>query len=548
MRNCLKRVRLWAVYPIFLLVGGCGNDTASTGSTHYPDQKLKAPNRLDQGVVLAWNRESPPVDDTVNAVSVGQTLVARVRNLDGWLVDKLKDGRLTGEPAMTPEERFNYFVLQKFRGSDKVDDFLTRYETAEALGTRPSSTGAPLPSNANPSTSTAPSPLPPLPPGVTVKQLRDARNSFEGLLSHVKRQLFLIINNSQFRQIKAENPDAGVVTADVNAKPGDTVQEFDFRIRRRPGDEDAWNNLYDGTRAIHNVRVSLGVELDQKVFVLDTAVFPQADAKVQRMQLELFSSAWLQGTLIALAIVLFAGSWLAFRTSLLRDTDLPLRADGWPQFSLARVQLAFWTYLIIGAFLIIWLVTDRLDTLNVTMLTLLGISCATTFFSKMANVVALDGRMSTEVRRAARRLKPIDQLRSDLTAELAQLEQEAAAAGPSGAKPNAQTSVQLADRIQRLRDDLDYLNQNQVMRFIIDLLAENGQVTLHRLQIIAWTIVLGFVFVWKVKRELSMPVFSETLLGLMGLSSLTYVALKVPELKKAKADVKAAADPPAGAA
>ena len=96
MRNCLKRVRLGAVYPIFLLLGGCGNDTASTGSTHYPDQKLKAPNHLDQGVVLAWNRESPPADDKVNTVSVGQTLVVRVRNLDGWLVDKLKDGRLTG--------------------------------------------------------------------------------------------------------------------------------------------------------------------------------------------------------------------------------------------------------------------------------------------------------------------------------------------------------------------------------------------------------------------------------------------------------------------
>jgi hypothetical protein len=529
---------------LFLSVGGCDDHSNSTGSSHYPDQNLKAPNRLDQGVVLAWNREAPPADDKVNAVSVGQTLVVRVRNLDGWLIDKIKDGRLTGEPAMTPDDRFNYFLLQKLRGSDKVDDFLTKYETAAALGNRSSSTGVPPPSTGTPTATTTPSPLPPLPQGVTIKQLRDARNSFEGFLSHVKRQLFLIINNSQFRQIKAENPDAGVVTADVKAKQDDTVQEFDFRIRRRPGDEDAWNNLYDGTRAIHDVRVSLGVELDQKTFVLDTAVFPQADAKVQRMQLELFSEGWLWSTLAALAILLLVGIGLAASTPLLRDTDLPLRGDGWPQFSLSRVQLAFWTYLIIGAFLVIWLVTDRLDTLNATVLALLGISCATTFASKMANVLTLDGGMtSTEVRRAARRFRPIAELRTDLAAELAQLKEQAAAAAPAGPNPNPQLFVQLAARIERLRDDLDYLSHNRFTRFLIDLLGENGKVTLHRLQIIAWTIVLGIVFVSKVKRELSMPVFSDTLLGLMGLSSLTYVALKVPDLKKAQTDVAAAADP-----
>lgn len=541
MWNCSKLLTLWAV--CILLVGGCDHDTASTGSTRYPDQNLKPPNHLDQGVVLAWNRKSPAVDNKVNAVSVGQTLVVRVRNLDGWLVDKLKDGRLTGEPAMTPEERFNYFILQKLRGSDKVDDFLTKYETAEALGARPPSTGVPPPSNANPAASTAPSSLPPLPPGVTVKQLRDARNSFEGLLSHVKRQLFLIVNNSQFRQIKAENPDAGVVTADVNAKPGDTVQEFDFRMRRRPGDEDAWNNLYDGTRAVHDVRVSLGVELDQRTFVLDTAVFPQADAKVQRMKLELFSIGWLWGTLAALALLLFAGICLAYSTPLLRDMDLPMRADGWAQFSLSRVQLAFWTYLVIGAFLIIWLVTDRLDTLNATILALLGISCATTFASKVANVLTLDsGKTAPELVRAKRRDKPVNQLRQELATELEGFKQQVAAPVPGeGSAQNNPASLGI--QIQQARDDLDYLKHNRLTRLFMDLLGENGTVTLHRLQIVAWTIVLGIVFVSKVLRELSMPVFSDTLLGLMGLSSLTYVALKVPELKQTQDQINSVAKP-----
>ena len=36
-----------------------------------------------------------------------------------------------------------------------------------------------------------------------------------------------------------------------------------------------------------------------------------------------------------------------------------------------------------------------------------------------------------------------------------------------------------------------------------------------------------------------MPVFSETLLGLMGLSSATYIALKVPELQKTQKEAEA---------
>jgi len=44
--------------------------------------------------------------------------------------------------------------------------------------------------------------------------------------------------------------------------------------------------------------------------------------------------------------------------------------------------------------------------------------------------------------------------------------------------------------------------------------------------------VLGVVFIAKVKRELSMPVFGETFLGLMGLNSATYIAPKNPRAEE----------------
>src|SRR6185369_4372278 len=118
-----------------------------------------------------------------------------------------------------------------------------------------------------------------------------------------------------------------------------------------------------------------------------SAVFPQADKPVQRVRLELFRAVWLTTVLFCLALVLVAIIALGSSTALLRDADLPLRADGCPQFSLSRMQLAFWTYVVVGSFLVIWLVTDRLDTLNATILALLGISSGTTFASKMASTL-----------------------------------------------------------------------------------------------------------------------------------------------------------------
>jgi hypothetical protein len=48
---------------------------------------------------------------------------------------------------------------------------------------------------------------------------------------------------------------------------------------------------------------------------------------------------------------------------------------------------------------------------------------------------------------------------------------------------------------------------------------------------VVWTVVLTLIFVHEVYATLSMPQFSDTLLTLMGISSGTYVALKIPEKK-----------------
>jgi len=64
-----------------------------------------------------------------------------------------------------------------------------------------------------------------------------------------------------------------------------------------------------------------------------------------------------------------------------------------------------------------------------------------------------------------------------------------------------------------------------------DILRDGSGYSFHRFQIFAWTIVLGIIFVSSVYNNLSMPEFSTTLLGLMGISSGTYIGFKFPEKK-----------------
>jgi hypothetical protein len=67
--------------------------------------------------------------------------------------------------------------------------------------------------------------------------------------------------------------------------------------------------------------------------------------------------------------------------------------------------------------------------------------------------------------------------------------------------------------------------------FLRDILSDGSGYSFHRFQIFAWTIVLGIIFVSSVYNNLTMPEFSPTLLGLMGLSAGTYIGFKFPEQK-----------------
>jgi hypothetical protein len=65
--------------------------------------------------------------------------------------------------------------------------------------------------------------------------------------------------------------------------------------------------------------------------------------------------------------------------------------------------------------------------------------------------------------------------------------------------------------------------------FLRDVLSDENGISLYRFQLFIWTLVLGVIFCASVYDGLAMPQFSTTLLGLMGISSGTYLGFKVPE-------------------
>ena len=172
-------------------------------------------------------------------------------------------------------------------------------------------------------------------------------------------------------------------------------------------------------------------------------------------------AAWALLMLLFLAIILVAGS----KTGMLRDSHL--RVDGHAaMFSLARVQMAFWTFIILCSFVFVGMITgDYFSTMNENVLGLMGISVGASLGSSI-----IDGGTSK------------------------------------------------ADALPV------FLTTGHWWR---DILSDGTGISIHRFQMVAWTLVLGIVFLHEVYIDLAMPKFDAVLLGLLGISAGTYLGLKV---------------------
>ncbi|MFO1102698.1 MAG: hypothetical protein U1E20_07335 [Methylocystis sp.] len=68
--------------------------------------------------------------------------------------------------------------------------------------------------------------------------------------------------------------------------------------------------------------------------------------------------------------------------------------------------------------------------------------------------------------------------------------------------------------------------------FLTDILSDGQTVTLYRIQMLAWTLILVAIFLWSVLSQLSFPKFDSNLLLLAGIANGYYLGFKWPEGQK----------------
>lgn len=224
----------------------------------------------------------------------------------------------------------------------------------------------------------------------------------------------------------------------------------------------AWRAVLADVRSGDSPTVELGIGRADA-----TRPAPQPPAKLPWTAEFATFNLWgaIAGGAAIIALVLWFAA-LAATTGILRDGGVGTA------YSLARVQMAFWLFVSLASFVLIWVATGQYrNVVTASTFTLLGIAGATGFVARQvdANEVPLS-----------------------------------ASTGFSG--------------------------------FFQDLFSDGTGPQLHRVQIAAWTVVLGAIFIWNVASRLVMTEFDANLLILAGIAGGVYAGLKTQETPAAGLD------------
>lgn len=307
----------------------------------------------------------------------------------------------------------------------------------------------------------------------------------------------------------------GFAIADTPPERCDPLDgQVGFYLVRRAGAVEAWHALLgrpDGFARTLGATVGPAANRSLPTRVLDFKL-----VIIQRAGFYLF--------VIGFGVILLLFAILARRSYLLRDAAAQPPPGAKPPFSLSRFQMAFWLLLVVGAYLFVWVITGELDTITDSVLALLGIGSGTALGAAMIDASKKGAGVEEGARLAGER-ESLTTAIADLQRQLAQPGADAHALGEELAARKGrlvQVQVRLAARGAPVQGA-------STGSFIRDVLGDASGISIQRFQLFVWTFVLGMIFVGSVYRSLEMPEFSATMLGLMGISSGTYLGFKFPE-------------------
>jgi len=325
-------------------------------------------------------------------------------------------------------------------------------------------------------------------------------------------KLILYLNGRALQKSYAARP------AIDGSGSADTAKDLRFELRRvadEPDNQAAWNTVLRRTNLFTARTVTAGVGLES-----DSIVYGDAE-----MKLIVASPRTVSVAIIGFFILLGLFLWLARASDIVRDADIAPLPGQRRTFSLARCQMAWWFFLVAGSYVYLWIVTAQLVSLTSGVLVLIGISAAT----GLSSMIVDQSHLSEDDRRRI----PLEREVKGLQRDAHKLTRLAAAPGLS-----AEAQRFLEDERTQKKARLDDIAKTlaslapairPISKGLIDILRDNGDsVSFHRFQIATWTLILGFVFIQRVYTDLSMPDFDATLLGLMGISSGTYLGFKLP--------------------
>jgi len=305
-------------------------------------------------------------------------------------------------------------------------------------------------------------------------------------------------------------------------------RRLSFHLLITPENKKLWIDLLGGPHGLsHPVTFTIGLETESPF----DSVFDQSNP----LPLTVISPPYGVISLIIIAFTLVLFIWLARTTNLIREAGAAVPGKLRP-YNLGRTQMAFWFFLVYVSYVVIWLVTSALDTITPSLLGLMGISAGTALGEALIDS-GKDTAQANQLRDLTAEKQSLDQGIPELQSQIGALNSK-----PTLTTDDTANRDSLNRQLQESRTRLAQLNQQlqaihppstagHSQGLLRDILRDGSGYSFHRFQIFAWSIVLGIIFLSAVYNSLAMPEFSTTLLGLMGISSGTYIGFKFPEQK-----------------
>ncbi len=306
---------------------------------------------------------------------------------------------------------------------------------------------------------------------------------------------------------------------------GETLQ---FHLLRDEDNDEAWADLLGNPPwgkkfFLRDTRLSVGLENGYIV----PSMIQEGKFKLIRMKTGRFW-AGIGGLLLLLGVMIY----LSLHSDIVRDAGPdPAGVDRYGKtkrkpYSLSRCQLAFWFFLVIASFLFLWSITGAYDIITSSVLALIGIGSGTAL-----GAAVIDSSKKTA---ATNELTALEAEQTVLDRDINTREETTASGVRSFSDAEATHETRaMKSRLVQVNRQMSTLETTvgpqESHGFIRDVLSDSTGISLHRLQMFVWTIVLGIIFISSVWKRLAMPEFSATLLALQGLSAGTYLGFKMPE-------------------